>query len=140
MLPNNRFLFGGRGGTDSSDGAADTYRQQLTATFHRYFPAWSGVGITHFWRGFVCLTYDRVPYIGALDDRKSVWTSLAYHGNGVAMGSWSGRAVARMMLGKVSEKEVPAVLTRRLAKFPLPMFRPLYLKGAYVWFGWQDSR
>jgi glycine/D-amino acid oxidase-like deaminating enzyme len=140
MLPNNRFLFGGRGGTDSSDGAADTYRQHLTETFQRYFPAWSAVDITHFWRGFVCLTYDRVPYIGTLDERKSVWTSLAYHGNGVAMGSWSGRALARMMLGTASKKELPAVLTRRLAKFPLPMFRPLYLKGAYVWFGWQDSR
>jgi hypothetical protein len=32
------------------------------------------------------------------------------------------------------------VLTRRLARFPLPAFRPLYLKGAYVWFGLKDSR
>jgi glycine/D-amino acid oxidase-like deaminating enzyme len=81
-----------------------------------------------------------VPYVGPLNDSKTVWTSLAYHGNGVAMGSWCGSTVARLMTGKASEKEVPAVLTRRLAKFPLPMFRPLYLKGAYLWFGWQDSR
>ncbi len=140
LLPNNRFLFGGRGGTDSSDAGVEGYRQQLLATFRNYFPAWRGVEITHFWRGHVCLTYDRVPYIGALDDGKTVWTALAYHGNGVAMGSWSGRAVARLMTGKASQNEVPAVLTRRLAKFPLPMFRPLYLKGAYVWFGWQDAR
>jgi glycine/D-amino acid oxidase-like deaminating enzyme len=140
LLPNNRFLFGGRGGIDSSDGAAGGYRQMMISTFHRLFPAWRNVEITHFWRGHVCLSYDRVPYVGALDEKKTVWTSLAYHGNGVAMASWSGRAVARMMTGNISQKEVPAVLTRRLAKFPLPMFRPLYLKGAYVWFGWQDAR
>jgi glycine/D-amino acid oxidase-like deaminating enzyme len=140
LLPNNRFLFGGRGGTDSTAAAAIDYRKQITATFHSLFPAWSQVEITHFWRGFVCLSYDLVPYVGPLNDSKTVWTSLAYHGNGVAMGSWCGSTVARLMTGKASEKEVPAVLTRRLAKFPLPMFRPLYLKGAYLWFGWQDSR
>lgn len=139
LLPNNRFLFGGRGGTDSS-AAADGYRALLTATFHRLFPAWSGVEISHFWRGFVCLSYDLVPYVGALDERKTVWTALAYHGNGVAMASWCGRAVARMMLDESARQGVPAVITRRLARFPLPAFRPLYLRGAYLWYGWKDWR
>ncbi len=140
LLPNNRFLFGGRGGTDAANTTAGGIRQKLTTTFQRFFPAWRHVDITHFWRGLVCLAYDGVPYIGPLDENKTVWTALAYHGNGVAMASWSGRAVARMMTGKAAPDEVPDVLTRRLAKFPLPMFRPLYLKGAYIWFGWQDSR
>ena len=81
-----------------------------------------------------------MPYVGPLDEEKTVWTALAYHGNGVAMGSWSGRAVARMMQNKTARDEVSPVITRSLAKFPLPMFRPLYLKGAYVWYGWQDGR
>jgi glycine/D-amino acid oxidase-like deaminating enzyme len=139
LLPNNRFLFGGRGGTDSSTGAADGYRKLLAATFNRLFPAWSDIEITHFWRGFVCLSYDLVPYVGPLDERKSVWTALAYHGNGVAMASWCGRAAARMMLDEKARHDVPAVIKRRLARFPLPVFRPLYLKGAYLWFGWKDS-
>jgi glycine/D-amino acid oxidase-like deaminating enzyme len=65
---------------------------------------------------------------------------MAYHGNGVAMGSWSGRAVARWMTGKSTKEELPAIITRRLARFPLPAFRPLYLKGAYVWYGIEDAR
>ena len=82
-----------------------------------------------------------MPYVGALDEKKTVWTAIAYHGNGVAMGCWSGRAVARLMTGKTPRlRSFPAVLTRRLARFPLPAFRPLYLKGAYVWYGWKDSR
>lgn len=140
LLPGKRFLFGGRGGTDSSAAAAAGYRAYMTETFQRMFPAWKDAEITHFWRGFVCLAHDLVPYVGALDEGKTVWTALAYHGNGVAMGSWSGRAVARMMLDGQAARAMPAVITRRLAKYPLPMFRPLYLKGAYLWFGWQDSR
>jgi hypothetical protein len=56
------------------------------------------------------------------------------------MGSWSGRAVARLLAGRAAPGELSPVLTRRLARFPLPAFRPLYLKGAYVWYGWQDRR
>ena len=140
LLPNKRFLFGGRGGTDSSHASAADYRHHITQTFHHLFPAWAQAEITHFWRGHVCLSYDRVPYVGPLDDGKTVWTALAYHGNGVAMGSWSGRTLARMMQNKTANTKVPAIITRRLAKFPLPMFRPTYLKGAYLWYGWQDGR
>jgi glycine/D-amino acid oxidase-like deaminating enzyme len=139
LLPNNRFLFGGRGGTDSSHEAAGAYQTQITATFRQLFPSWSQVEITHFWRGFVCLSYDFVPFVGPLDEAKTVWTALAYHGSGVAMASYSGRAVARMMTGRSARDEAPSIITRRLAKFPLPMFRPLYLKGAYLWYGHKDK-
>jgi hypothetical protein len=44
------------------------------------------------------------------------------------------------MAGQLEPAALPAVLTRRLARFPLPAFRPLYLKGAYLWYGWKDSR
>ncbi|MFN4142254.1 NAD(P)/FAD-dependent oxidoreductase [Aestuariivirga sp.] len=140
LLPDGRFLFGGRGGTDASDRGSAAYRPVLTAAFNELFPAWRDVEITHYWRGFVCLAYDLVPYVGALDEKQTVWTAIAYHGNGVAMGSWSGRAVARLLMKKTAREELPPVLTRRLARFPLPAFRPLYLKGAYLWYGWQDSR
>ncbi len=139
LLPDGRFMFGGRGGTDSSQAGAEPMRRHMIATLRRMFPVFGQAEITHFWRGFVCLSYDLVPYAGALDQRKSVWTSIAYHGNGVAMASHCGRAVARMMM-KPDTHELPTVLTRRLAKFPLPFLRPAYLKGAYMWFHYQDER
>jgi glycine/D-amino acid oxidase-like deaminating enzyme len=139
LLPNNRFLFGGRGGTDASDAGGEAYRSVLVSAFHGLFPEWRNVGITHYWRGFVCLTYDLVPYVGPLDERNTVWTSIAYHGNGVAMASWCGRAIARLVTKRAARKDLSDVLTRRLVRFPLPAFRPLYLKGAYLWYGWKDS-
>ncbi len=140
LLPDGRFLFGGRGGTDASNPGGEAYRQVLTNAFQTLFPTWKSIEITHYWRGFVCLSYDLVPFVGALDEKKTVWTAIAYHGNGVAMGSWSGRAVARLITNKTAREQLPAVITRRLAKFPLPAFRPFYLKGAYLWYGFKDSR
>lgn len=140
LLPNGRFLFGGRGGTDASSAGAEPYRKILTQSFRELFPAWSDVEISHYWRGFVCLANDLVPFVGHLDENRTVWTALAYHGNGVAMGSWCGRAVARLLTNKIAREELPGILTRGLSRFPFPSLRPLYLKSAYLYFGWQDSR
>jgi glycine/D-amino acid oxidase-like deaminating enzyme len=139
LLPDKRMMFGARGSTDSSTEGSDAFRAKLVASFNKLFPTWRNVEVTHYWRGFVCLTYDRVPYVGALDDNKTVWTAIAYHGNGVSMANWCGRAVARMMLG-YDTRDVPEIITKRLAKFPLPWLRPAYLGAAYLWYDMQDRR
>lgn len=138
LLPGGEFLFGGRGGTDASDRGAAPMQQHMIDTLKEMFPVFGRAEITHFWRGFVCLSYDLVPYVGALNAEKTVWTALAYHGNGVAMASWSGSALADLIAGKPERADLPSVLTRRLARFPLPFLRPVYLKGAYLWFNYQD--
>jgi glycine/D-amino acid oxidase-like deaminating enzyme len=140
LLPDGRFLFGGRGGTDASAPSAAVYREKLVAEFHALFPHWRDVEISHFCRGFVCLAHDLVPYVGPLDDRASVFAAVAWHGNGVAMATLAGREAARRMVGLEPVEPLSAIVTRRLARFPLAAFRPLYLKGAYLWFNWQDSR
>ncbi|MGE3832845.1 MAG: NAD(P)/FAD-dependent oxidoreductase [Parvibaculaceae bacterium] len=140
LLPDGRFLFGGRGGTDATDGGAEPMRRHMIATLSEMFPVFAQAEITHFWRGFVCLAYDLVPYVGALDEKKSVWTALAYHGNGIAMASYAGRGLANLIAGTPERAALPNILTRRLARFPLPALRPLYLKGAYAWFNYKDNR
>ena len=44
LLPNGRFLFGGRGGTDASDGGGEAYRPVLTGAFHELFPGLARCG------------------------------------------------------------------------------------------------
>jgi glycine/D-amino acid oxidase-like deaminating enzyme len=139
LLPDGRFLFGGRGGTDASDRSLTALERQLRGHFERLFPAWRHVEHTHFWRGFVCLAYDLVPYVGPLDEARTVWTAIAYHGSGVALASRSGRAVADLIAGRPDKAGLPNVLTRRLARFPLSPLRPLYMKCAYRWFDLQDE-
>jgi glycine/D-amino acid oxidase-like deaminating enzyme len=140
LLPDGRFLFGGRGGTDASDQGSAPMKAHMIATLRKMFPIFGEAEITHFWRGFVCLAYDLVPYVGPLDDKKTVWTAIAYHGNGVAMASYSGAALADRVAGNEKRTPLPSVLTRRLARFPLPSLRPLYLKSAYLWFNYEDGR
>ena len=140
LLPGGEFLFGGRGGTDASDAAAAPMKQHMIATLKEMFPVFGEAEIDYFWRGFVCLARDLVPYVGALDDHRSVWTSIAYHGNGVAMASYSVTALADLVAGRPERANLPSMLTRRLARFPLAFLRPLYLKGVYLWFDYEDSR
>jgi glycine/D-amino acid oxidase-like deaminating enzyme len=138
LLPDGRFLFGGRGGTDASEAGLAPMERQIRRDFEELFPAWKHVGHEYFWRGLACLAHDLVPYLGPLDGQRSLWTALAYHGNGVAMANWSGYKLARVMLGKDRLEDVPPVMTRRLARFPLPALRPVYLKTAYAGYGIKD--
>ena len=80
-----------------------------------------------------------VPYVGPLDTERRVWTSIAYHGSGVAMASWSGRAVADLIACVPATAGVPRVLSDGLRTFPLASLRPVYLKGAYLWYGIEDE-
>lgn len=139
LLPDGRFLFGGRGGTDASNGGIEHLEKRLRGNFDRMFPEWADIEHTHFWRGFVCLARNLVPYVGPLDDKRRVWTSIAYHGSGVAMASWAGRAVADLIAGRPEVANLPRVLSSGLPKFPLPALRPVYLKGAYLWYGIEDE-
>jgi glycine/D-amino acid oxidase-like deaminating enzyme len=132
LLPDGRFLFGGRGGIVASQATFDGRRRSLRRTFERCFPAWRGVETEYFWRGFVCLAADRVPHVSALDERGSVWTSLAYHGGGVAMASWCGRTVADLVAGRARIDDLPAVIRQPLPTFPLAGLRRWYLRAAYL--------
>jgi glycine/D-amino acid oxidase-like deaminating enzyme len=137
LLPDGRFLFGGRGGVSAEPGALARQSRRIEAAFRRYFPAWAGAEITHRWSGFVCLAADLVPHIGAWEDEPSTYFALAYHGNGVALATWSGRSIARLI--GTGTAEAPKMLHRPPPRFPLPFLRPLYLRGAYVKFGIEDA-
>ncbi len=137
LLPDGRFLFGGRGGVSAEPGALARQSARIEAAFRRYYPAWSKVEITHRWSGFVCLAMDLVPHVGAWADEPGIYYALAYHGNGVALASWSGCAVARLI--GTGEAQAPKMLRRPPPRFPLPYLRPLYLRGAYVKFGLEDA-
>jgi glycine/D-amino acid oxidase-like deaminating enzyme len=139
LLPDGRFMFGGRGGTNAADNAAPVMERRLRAEFEALFPAWAQVEHTHFWRGLACLSYGLVPFVGALDPVRSVWGACAYHGNGVSMASWSGQAVADLIAGTGREADLPALVTAAPRPFPLPALRGAYLKGAYLWYGVKDA-
>ncbi len=130
MLPDGRFLFGARGGLDASPGGAARMRAWMERRLGEMFPAWRGVETTHFWRGLICLSRRLVPHVTALDETDAVFCALAYHGSGVALAAWAGRAVAGLVTGGGRET-IPLPMTEAPMRFPLPALRPLYLRAIY---------
>ena len=80
----------------------------------------------------------RNMYVGPLGDWPQAWTGFAYHGNGVAMGTYTGRLLAALACGSIRHSDLPAVMRGPLRRFPLPTQRLLYLRAAYAWFDLVD--
>ncbi|MCB2130005.1 MAG: FAD-binding oxidoreductase [Rhodobacteraceae bacterium] len=135
LMPNGRFLFGARGGTGASQPALERRRGLLRADFDTMFPAWAGVETAHYWSGFVCMTRALTPYIGAIGGVDDAWAGFGWHGNGVALGTWAGRCLARLATGQGG---VPALMARQPGRIPLGAARRFILPLAYGWYGWED--
>jgi len=139
LLQDGRILFGQRGDTVGSLAARDRYQQQVLRHFHQMFPAWGDIEVTHVWNGLMGFSLNLTPYIGFLEDDRSVACSLAYHGNGIAAGTWSGRAIALLMGDRIHPDAISPVYRQPLKAFPLPGLRIQYLRAACSLFRLQDA-
>ncbi len=139
LLPCGRFLFGGRGGTDAHPHALSAIATRLRRTFEAMFPAWAKVETERRWSGLVCLSLARTPYAGPMPGMERTWIAAAYHGNGVAMGSYAGAKIADVVAGAAPETSIPKVMRGPLRRFPAEALRLQYLKAIYVGFGLRDE-
>ncbi len=138
LMPDNRMLMGMRGGLRHSDATEAQIRAMIRRDFEAMFPAWAHVETPHYWSGFVCLTRDLLPYAGPIPDMPGGFAAFAYHGNGVSMGSYSGRLLADLVRGETPETPYPAPLRHVPRKFPLGRFRRLLMRPAYLHYAWLD--
>ncbi|MFV0512313.1 MAG: FAD-dependent oxidoreductase [Jhaorihella sp.] len=132
LMPDRRFLFGMRGGLTSSAQAERRIRQRVQRDFRAMFPAWGAVSVTHSWSGMVCLSRALVPHVGPVPGEPGMFAALAYHGNGVAMGSFAGRLLADLALGRRPEPSWPAPMRAPLPRFPLGRARRALMPPAYA--------
>ncbi len=132
MLPEKRFMFGMRGGSSWGPAAERKRDRIIRREFDRMFPAWRHVETDHTWSGLLSLSWSYSQYTGQLGDWPDAWTSFAYHGNGVAMGSYAGKLLADMALGDLRQQDLPVIMATPPAKFPLPALRMKYIKGYYA--------
>lgn len=137
MLPEGRFLFGMRGGTRGSARDDAARRDVLRGDLGRLFPAWKSVEATHYWSGMVCLTRDLVPFVGPVPGLANVFAGFGYHGNGVAMGSYSGAMLAEAVLGRDALRP-PKIIAALARRFPAAPLRRLFLAPAYAYYTWRD--
>ncbi|WP_418592259.1 NAD(P)/FAD-dependent oxidoreductase [Ponticoccus sp. (in: a-proteobacteria)] len=131
MLPEGRFLFGMRGGLRATRRERASLSRRIRQHFHRLFPAWRDVEITHEWDGLVCLMRSLTPFVGAVPEAPGLFAAMGFHGNGVAMGTHAGASVAAMVRGE-PPADCPAFLSQPPGRFPLGRFRRSLLRPAYV--------
>ena len=122
VLPDRRLTLGGAGGLSGTPGSAAHWTAFLRRRVATMFPAWKDVRIDYSWRGFVCLTADHMTHLGEVADDPGVFYSLAYHGNGVAMATWCGRAIAGSISGRGNDA-IPPTMCQPLPRFPIPALR-----------------
>lgn len=133
LMPNNRMLFGMRGGLFSSKRSDDGMHRTIRTHFETMFPAWAHVETPYSWHGLLAVSRDLTPYTGPIPGMEGAFTSLCYHGNGVAMGSYAGALLADLVQGKTPELLYPAMMQRPHKKFPLGRLRRAHLWPLYAW-------
>ncbi len=143
LLPDKRFLFGGRGSSSGSDATAGRTYDDIIAKLRQLWPAWRDVQIDYRWHGLVCLTRRLTPAIGRLPDDPSVFFGFGYHGNGVNTSTWTGKQIADWLATKsrldASPPESLPVMVRGMPpRFPFPAFRRLYVQVRIALFGISD--
>ncbi|SDH86063.1 NAD(P)/FAD-dependent oxidoreductase [Alloyangia pacifica] len=138
LLPDNRFLFGMRGGLTATPRAQRAISARIRREFHAMFPAWRDVTISHEWAGLVCLMAQLTPFVGPVPDHPGLFAGMGFHGNGVAMGSHAGLLLSDIVQGKPTRTPYPAALKTPPSRFPLGRFRRALLAPAYVGAGLFD--
>ena len=140
LLPDNRFMFGGRGHTTGHrEGEAATY-EQIIATLRSVWPAWKDIAIDYRWHGLICMTRSLCPNIGRTQDDDSVYFGFGYHGNGVNTASWTGKQIADWIGQGKEPKALPAIVKGLSARFPLPGLRTKFLRAGVAIARWLDNR
>lgn len=136
LMPDRRFLFGMRGGIAWNGVTHSAIYRRIIRDFHAMFPAWSTVETPYFWSGLANLTANLTPYVGPIGDWPRAHAAFGYHGNGVAMGSWSGRQMARLATGRAHD--LPDFYQAKPGRFSLGAFRRSALRLAYGYYGLAD--
>lgn len=137
LMPDGRMLFGMRGGLTQTPGAVARNHRAIRRDFEAMFPAWADVETPFYWSGLVCLTRHRAPYVGPIPGMEGAFAGFAYHGNGVAMGSYSGALLAQEITGK-GDLPHPALMRLTPPRFPFGRHRRIVMRPAYLAYALAD--
>ncbi|MBY6090352.1 NAD(P)/FAD-dependent oxidoreductase [Maritimibacter alkaliphilus] len=133
LTPEGRMVFGQRGGIRSHPLIEKSLQRKVRADFDRLFPDWRGVETPYYWSGMVCITGSLMPFCGAIPGARNAYAAFGYHGNGVAMGSLCGAAVADLARAGETDLPLPAFFGDTPRRMPPGRLRRLALLADYSW-------
>ncbi|WP_323783758.1 FAD-dependent oxidoreductase [Thalassovita sp.] len=133
LMPNGQFLFGMRGGLGSSPKVDAALHRRTRERFEAVFPDWAHVETPYCWNGILAFSAKRAPYVGPIPEMPGAFVGFAYHGNGVAMGSYAGALLADLAQGKDPDRPYPALMRDVPMRFPFGKFRRMLMAPGYVY-------
>jgi glycine/D-amino acid oxidase-like deaminating enzyme len=132
LMPDNRMLFGMRGGLFSSPRHDARMHRTIRAHFDAMFPAWRHVETPHSWNGLLSLAPDLTPFAGPIPDMPGAFAALSYHGNGVAMASHAGAILADLALDRAPRPLYPEIMQTPPGRWPLGRLRRAMMWPPYA--------
>lgn len=132
LMPNNRMLFGMRGGLFSAPWADARMDSNIRQHFEAVFPAWRHVETPHSWHGLLSIARDLTPYVGPIDTMPGAFTAMSYHGNGVAMASYAGALLADLAQDRTPQNPYPKIMQSPPKRWPLGRFRRSWFWPVYA--------
>jgi glycine/D-amino acid oxidase-like deaminating enzyme len=126
-----RYYWGARPGEHGGPNAR--CQERIARGFRDRFPALARLPIARFWGGWIAMTLNFLPSIGAHEESGSHWHALGYNGHGVAQASAAGEILADCISGR--ENEWARVFSRPAPTLPPEPFLWLTARGLLAFFG-----
>jgi glycine/D-amino acid oxidase-like deaminating enzyme len=131
LTPDRRMLFGGRAAffpetVDSIRRSAEILRQGMIDVY----PQLRDVKVEYVWGGTLDFAFDIMPHAGEMD---GIHYAVGYAGHGVAMATWQGQQMAKMIAGEKPENPFVGI---PFPGAPLGLYngKPWFLPFAGAWY------
>jgi glycine/D-amino acid oxidase-like deaminating enzyme len=135
LTPDQRMLFGGRAAffpetQNSIRQSAEILRRGMIAVY----PRLHDVKVDYVWGGTLDFAFDIMPHAGQMD---GIYYALGYAGHGVAMATWQGQQMARMIAGEKPDNPFVGI---PFPGAPLGLYngKPWFLPFAGAWYKFLD--
>jgi glycine/D-amino acid oxidase-like deaminating enzyme len=135
LTPDQRMLFGGRAAffpetENSIRQSAEILRRGMIDVY----PQLRDVKVEFVWGGTLDFAFDIMPHAGQMD---GIYYAVGYAGHGVAMATWQGQQIAKMMAGEKPENPFVGI---PFPGAPLGLYNgnPWFLPLAGAWYKFLD--
>lgn len=135
LTPDHRMLFGGRAAFFPE--TADSIRQSgeiLRRGMIDVYPQLRDAKVDYVWGGTLDFAFDIMPHAGQMD---GIYFAVGYAGHGVAMATWQGQQMAKMIAGEKPENPFVGI---PFPGAPLGLYngKPWFLPLAGAWYKFLD--
>ena len=135
LTPDRRMLFGGRAAffpetADSIRRSAEILRRGMIDVY----PQLREVKVDYVWGGTLDFAFDIMPHAGQMD---GIYYAVGYAGHGVAMATWQGQQMAKLIAGEKPENPFVGI---PFPGAPLGLYngKPWFLPFAGAWYKFLD--